>query len=45
MFCHQAVVTVIASQGVNDVAVGKVGEELVLGFDSGTMIADEILGQ
>ena len=45
MICYQTVVTVIASQGVNDVAVGEISDELVLGFDSGPMMVDVALGQ
>lgn len=41
----QAVVTVVTSQGVNNVAVRKIREEFVLAIDPSTVIADEILGQ
>ena len=45
MSYHEAIMAVVASQSVDDVAVGKVSEEFVLGFDASAMAVDEFLGQ
>lgn len=41
----ETVVTLVAPQGVDDVAAGKISEELVLSFDASTVMTDEASGQ
>jgi len=37
--------TVIPSQGINNVAVGKISKELVIAIDSSTMTVDKVPSQ